>query len=88
MFPPVISAVEFDIIYDFHNLQDSLECYFLSDDHNQTRKEKLAGKPKLHIPFWSDIINYNIKTAAERYNEGIKRGIIKDRELIIPEDFM
>jgi len=85
---PIISAVEFDVVYALHNLQDFIECCFLADNYNCARKEKLAVKSRLHIPFWSDIFNYNIEIAAKNYNDGIKKGIATEKDFKTPEDFI
>lgn len=86
--PPVISVVEFDVVYALHNLKDFLECNFLEDNYNRARKEKLAAKSRLHIPFWGDIFNYNIETAANNYNEWATKGSIAAKDLKTPDDFI
>ncbi len=86
--PPVISAVEFDVVYGLHNFQDFLESYFIEDNYNRARKERLAKKDRTPIPFWSDIFNYNMKMAAENFNEGIREGIVKGEDFKTAEDFI
>jgi hypothetical protein len=86
--PPVISAVEFDVVYGLHNLQDYLESYFLEDDYNLARKERLAKKDRTYIPFWSDIFNYNMRMAAKNFNKGIREGIVKGQDFKTADDFM
>jgi hypothetical protein len=86
--PPVISAVEFDVVYGLHNLHDFLESHFLEDDYNRARKERLAKKDRVYIPFWSDIFNYNIKTAAENFNAAIRKRSVQGEDFKTAEDFI
>lgn len=85
--PPVISAVEFDVVYGHHNLQDFWETYRI-EDYGRAIRERLARKERIHVPFWSDIFNYNRKMAAENYNKGISEGIIKGKDYKTAEDFL
>ncbi len=58
--PPVLSiATGFDIVCYGSNLEDYLQRDFVENpQHN-------LGKSCLHIPFWSDIMNYNESQSAK-----------------------